>query len=91
MYNCDCANVELRRLGHDELRRLKRERVVPTFAQDNAPRTEEPTRVSLRFDAATEAEARQRLVRALNDTALVVSPVTPMWLPAGAEGYTAID
>jgi hypothetical protein len=91
MYNCHCAYVELPRLGHDELRRLKSERVVPTFARDNVPSVEEPVRVSLRFDAATEAETRERLIRASNNAASVLSQVAPMWLPAGVEGYTAID
>jgi hypothetical protein len=84
-------NVELPRLGRDELRRLKRERGVPTFARDNAPRTEEPTRVSLRFDVATETEARRALVCALNNTARIVSPVALEWWPEdGAEGLTPI-
>jgi len=82
------ALARLPRLGQEQLARLKRVGVVPTFEKDCTPVPDRPADLALRFDAATGAEARALLVRALGLTPRIISPMARGPLPQNTDGFT---
>jgi len=74
--------------GRDQLERLNRVGVVPTFEKDRIPLAKEPAEVPLRFDVASQAEARALLRRALGSKARITSPIAWLAQPPHLDGLT---
>jgi len=82
------ALARVPRWGRDQLERLSRVGVVPTFEKERIPLAEEPTEVPLRFDVATQVEARALLRRALGSKARIISPIAWLAQPPHLDGLT---